>query len=425
VSTLIPVQLGGDNNPIRVEFFLVEPPPSKGGRLLVMKFSGVYGVGCEGNPDAAYMSAMSAAAVDYWQPEGTVLDLSELQYDWGDLIETALGPREGHAPHAVVVGPKSRRALATLMFGLDTTKDATDHEGYFDNLDVAIAYVIAQMGNIATETLHVHPPWSPVLSPRQQAQVDAEEARWRRLAQPRSRSVEPPVTEAQWLVGDDVPKLLRWAAWGMPAAEPGWTGDWSHITPALERRLLLFSCACLRRIEHVMDPRSRRMIGVAERFADGQATAAERDEAWQAAREAVWQLGDEGTEADRSWERPIARAANAAMSFDRMEMAASYAVKAFPPEQHDAERRIQADLLRDIFGNPFRPPLTSDSRFRAGEVVRLARAIYDDRAFARFAELADALARRGCTDETILTHLRHAAPHARGCHVLDLVIRDG
>jgi hypothetical protein len=36
--------------------------------------------------------------------------------------------------------------------------------------------------------------------------------------------------------------------------------------------------------------------------------------------------------------------------------------------------------------------------------------------------LADALEEAGCTDADILGHLRAAAPHARGCWAVDLLL---
>jgi hypothetical protein len=78
-------------------------------------------------------------------------------------------------------------------------------------------------------------------------------------------------------------------------------------------------------------------------------------------------------------------------------------------------------LLRDIFGNPFRP-VTFDSRWRTSDVVGLARAIYDDKAFERMPILADALMDAGCEDEQIITHCRGDGPHVRGCWVVDLVL---
>jgi hypothetical protein len=55
-------------------------------------------------------------------------------------------------------------------------------------------------------------------------------------------------------------------------------------------------------------------------------------------------------------------------------------------------------------------------------VVKLAQAIYDERAFDRLPILADALEEAGCADEAILSHCRGAGPHVRGCWVVDLVL---
>src|SRR5262249_55081365 len=48
------------------------------------------------------------------------------------------------------------------------------------------------------------------------------------------------------------------------------------------------------------------------------------------------------------------------------------------------EVRNQASLLRDIFGNPFRP-VAFEPRWRTADVLGLARGIYEDRAFDRLA----------------------------------------
>jgi hypothetical protein len=85
---------------------------------------------------------------------------------------------------------------------------------------------------------------------------------------------------------------------------------------------------------------------------------------------------------------------------------------------------LRRHLLRDIFGNPFRP-VTIDStwlHWQAGLVGRLARDLYDTCRFQEMPVLADALEDAGCGDQTILTHLRSANCHARGCWVLDGVL---
>jgi hypothetical protein len=87
----------------------------------------------------------------------------------------------------------------------------------------------------------------------------------------------------------------------------------------------------------------------------------------------------------------------------------------------EAERLSQCHLLRCIFGDPFHS-LTLDTSLLTSSVLKLAAAIYEDRTFERMPVLADALEECGFTDADALSHLRGPGPHARGCHVLDLVL---
>jgi hypothetical protein len=89
--------------------------------------------------------------------------------------------------------------------------------------------------------------------------------------------------------------------------------------------------------------------------------------------------------------------------------------------EREAEERAQSDLVRDIFGNPFRP-VAFDPRWWTADVVALARGIYEDRAFDRLPLLADALMDAGCDHEDIVAHCRSVGPHVRGCWVVDLVL---
>ena len=79
-----------------------------------------------------------------------------------------------------------------------------------------------------------------------------------------------------------------------------------------------------------------------------------------------------------------------------------------------------ASVLRDIFGNPFRP-VTLDPAWLTPQVVNLARDIYDNRAFGSLSILSDALEDAGC-DNDILAHCRGPGPHVRGCWVVDLLL---
>jgi len=87
----------------------------------------------------------------------------------------------------------------------------------------------------------------------------------------------------------------------------------------------------------------------------------------------------------------------------------------------ESEMAAQSQLLRDIFGNPFRP-VTVDPEWLTSTVVALARGIYDERAFDRLPILADALQDAGCENADVLDHCRGPGPHARGCWVVDLLL---
>ncbi len=80
-----------------------------------------------------------------------------------------------------------------------------------------------------------------------------------------------------------------------------------------------------------------------------------------------------------------------------------------------------ASLLRDIFGNPFRP-VAFDAAWRTSTAVALAQGMYESRDFGAMPILADALQDAGCDSDDILTHCRGDGPHVRGCWVVDLVL---
>jgi hypothetical protein len=91
---------------------------------------------------------------------------------------------------------------------------------------------------------------------------------------------------------------------------------------------------------------------------------------------------------------------------------------------HAAERTVQAGLLREIVGNPFRPVTVEPSwlTWMFGTVPKLAEVIYNDRSYANLPILADALEDAGCDNADILDHCRSGGEHVRGCWVLDLLL---
>jgi hypothetical protein len=91
-----------------------------------------------------------------------------------------------------------------------------------------------------------------------------------------------------------------------------------------------------------------------------------------------------------------------------------------PPEVR-AAHVADAELVRDIFGNPFRP-MTLDPEWRTSTTVVLAAGMYKSRDFDAMSILADALQDAGCDRADILAHCRGPGPHVRGCWVVDSVL---
>jgi ribosomal protein L37E len=199
------------------------------------------------------------------------------------------------------------------------------------------------------------------------------------------------------------------------------------------RRFRLFACACCRS-GIPLSQASVYTVDLAENYADGRGP-----------------LPDSTLVCCAS--QPQVAAANAAERYCR-----------------DVSNMFKADLLRDVFGNPWRPltiqraesikcrkcgghgqlevegkGLTACSRCSGygSEVVRaedwvtetavqLARAAYDDRHYPSghfqsdlLGILADQLEDAGCDKPWVLEHLRSPKPHVRGCWVVDQILELG
>lgn len=176
-----------------------------------------------------------------------------------------------------------------------------------------------------------------------------------------------------------------------------------------ERKARLFAVACCRRIWHQLnDPRTRVVVEVAERFADGDATSGELamagDAAW-----ACCRSGKELLDAAEAAAQEVAwmMAADGQLS----NPAVSWAL--------NDERREQATILRDLC-DPFQA-VSSVFAWRTQPIVTLARHIYDDRIFDAMPVLGAALSDAGCTDPRILHHCGMGS-HVRGCFLVDMLL---
>jgi hypothetical protein len=191
----------------------------------------------------------------------------------------------------------------------------------------------------------------------------------------------------------------------------------------------LFPCACCRAIWGILeDDRSRTAVEVAERFALGLASKAELREAWEAAggpreagatrvaREAALAAQETARAAQETvwaeWE--LAQEAGRAARVARAAAAVTGAAVA-------AARAEQAELLRCLFGNPFRPAEVQP-QWRTETVLQLAQSIHEGRTFDILPVLADALEEAGCTCPYTLGHCRVHRKHALGCWVVSALI---
>jgi hypothetical protein len=220
-------------------------------------------------------------------------------------------------------------------------------------------------------------------------------------------------------------------------------------TAAGRRRLRLFCVACCRSVWEHLDESSRHAVEVAERFADGRAPKAELAAAHERAVEAhrsasetlaAMQERREALPEELAVRVFATRAAEWTAGLrlaDATEVVAhsTVTIRASPLSQgpgrppgrvgrQQEESSFQAGLLRCLFRSPFWPAAADGAWITGGggTVTRLARAIYDERAFGRLPVLADALEEAGCTDPAVLVHCRGGGPHARGCWVVDALL---
>ena len=211
------------------------------------------------------------------------------------------------------------------------------------------------------------------------------------------------MTEAEWLACKWPESMIKFLGTG-----------------ASGRKLRLFAIASVRLVERrIQDLECRAALLVFERYADGLVERAELE------------VHTRRVEELRQRDLPVAyphmngRQAVAAVLpwFDAETEPATVS----PPVVVSLRKSIKLIaaqeilLLRDIFGNPFRPVAFSPS-WRTDTAVSLARGMYESRDFGAMPILADALQDAGCDNDDILNHCRTPGEHVRGCWVVDLVL---
>jgi hypothetical protein len=182
------------------------------------------------------------------------------------------------------------------------------------------------------------------------------------------------------------------------------------------RKLRLFVCAeCRRQESNILKSDFRDALEVAERYVDGMATEDERSGA-----RFLTSFGAHCRRTNRAQSHAQRLVTWLTQRNESMTGSASLALSDKPNV-----RLWQAQIIRDIFGNPSRPTpylLPAVLAWNDATVRRIAEGIYEGRAFERLPILADALLDAGCDNEELIAHCRSAGPHVRGCWAVDLIL---
>jgi bacterioferritin-associated ferredoxin len=219
------------------------------------------------------------------------------------------------------------------------------------------------------------------------------------------------MTEQEWLKCTDLLKMLEFLR---------------DNGSASDRKLRLFACGRCRVLwAEMVDERSKQAVEVAEAFADRRGVSKKyrsmlRDQRNEAERLAIEAFYVAIKRVSREHPHAIA-------SLSAVFAAGTNCISVEPylrPGFHFIEPIKVASILRELFGNPFRP-ITLDPAWLTwhdGLLVSMAQKMYDNRDFSDMPVLADALEEAGCMNPDILEHCRSGGEHVRGCWVIDALL---
>jgi hypothetical protein len=229
------------------------------------------------------------------------------------------------------------------------------------------------------------------------------------------------MTEAEWRLGNNPEAMFTLLA-GRGTA----------------RRWRLFVSGCLRELGHLLpDQGARRAFLTVQRAADGLAGVEELKQAHADAVATSRYLFSSRFPRSSVDRRIFARMHGVTQALlsatlpetDAEAQAIRVASTLRHADAHDRtwEKRIGVmigELLRDLFGDPFRQ-IVVPARWlcqQGRQAVSIAATIYDDRTFDELPILADALEDTGCPVDELIRHCRESGPHGRGCWAVDALL---
>jgi hypothetical protein len=204
-----------------------------------------------------------------------------------------------------------------------------------------------------------------------------------------------PLTEADWSACQNPKRMLPFLK--------------KH---ASERKQRLFACACCRLIWPLLTEQLyRKVVEAAEQCAEGMLTMDELRN------RTNWASARRGRERQAVVAATVIEAGRAAEESMYETREVAFLAPESPLSDIDL-RPMQASLLHDILGNPFRP---LEARNFPSHVVGLAQACYESfpAVSDQFLILADAL--EELEEGHAAAHCREKV-HVKGCHVLDWIL---
>jgi hypothetical protein len=263
------------------------------------------------------------------------------------------------------------------------------------------------------------------------------------------------VNEQKWLAGSDADGMLRFLRFKVMEQLPRTGRISGRGCPVSERKLLLFGCACCRRVAGLVDFSLKDELHSAERCADqisseiSWASLVENELLFQTLMDVGAYFEDNDTLDYRPFEinayfavqnllgglAGLADCTRLAVRA-RTEYAMSLRADQHSPPETDEEyaeveereqksaEAEQVRLMHEIFGNPFRPIIVPEAwqSTNDGIAIKMAQSIYESGRFGDLPILGDALEDGGCDNAEILAHCRGGGDHVRGCWVIDLLL---
>ena len=207
------------------------------------------------------------------------------------------------------------------------------------------------------------------------------------------------------------------------------------------RKLTLWACACWRRLFASLAwswrwrerlGRDRRAVEAAELHADGLISLDRLNEIRDGS---GFEISDsDSPEKALAWAACLAsgdQSGSGGRNCVRTAAVLAACVGLVGDSEPATEAEAQADLLREVVGDPFRPIKVEPAwlAWNDGTVRHLAGAAYERRLLPLgtldedlLGVLADALEDSGCADDAVVGHLRGPGAHVAGCTVLDALL---